>query len=764
MTEIYKKLTIHKSFLVLMLIGIFMLMGLNGFRSANASVGDVFDPEQPIHHKTVTKNEDGTYTLSLDVEGDSINKQSVKPVDVVLIMDVTSSMKKSMNIGSDDDDDRASKPTRMEVAHDAAIRLVDEILGEGSINDNLPEDQKTRISLVRFGGHAECNTSGSNNSGPAFTSNPDVLKKNIDKYINKSEHISDTNWSVGFEKANSVISHSARPNADKVIVFMTDGEPNHGKYSSSGLLSSTTAGSKYRYGNWVIKYLTNKDNPISQYDKIFNVFCGKDNGSGNTLMKAMSGKLRASEFLDGEDKAAFDNAFEKIADQIYHKYTFTETSIYDALSNWVDFKLDSDGLPQDLKFEKIDKKTGHIDEINGINNFQFNPSDKSIVWKPTGEGDLKKNTCYRVSFKITPNQSAFDKAAQLERAGKTPPDLSTDNEKGFYTNKVADDGSTDAIVNFKIRQKLEDDHGILKDATSDEITKEYEKPVIQIPTSVIKVNKVWDDEADHTDDVVNYRILMDNNEFLSGQLDSDNEWTDEKIVAAGPDGHTYNIKEVDVLDGYEVNVRVDDGEYQTLDNADIEYQDLVNELEHTVTFKNTANLALKVVKYKESADINNLTQSDLINNAEFTLYKHTHPEDKDYFDSAVDGQAADKVAVETTQNGTLVFKKLSCGSYWLKETKAPAGFTLCDALRIDIERNNGKCEMWITRYEYSDSSMVAQERVKIDMNDEVGLIKIAEKEIPDLPSAGSFVESSLVVLSFALISSSGYYLITKKKV
>ena len=162
-----------------------------------------FNPDQPEHHKTISKNEDGTYTLSLDVSGDSIHKEKVRPADIVLVMDVTHSMTWSME--GKHHEATPDDPVRMEVAHDAAIKLVDEVLGKDSINEDLPEDQKTRISLVRFGSHAECNTFGKDSDKNFFISDADVLKENIDTYINKDNEISGTNWSAGFIKANEVL-------------------------------------------------------------------------------------------------------------------------------------------------------------------------------------------------------------------------------------------------------------------------------------------------------------------------------------------------------------------------------------------------------------------------------------------------------------------------------------------------------------------------------------------------------------------------------
>ncbi|MEI3502553.1 MAG: hypothetical protein V8Q42_02420 [Anaerovoracaceae bacterium] len=53
----------------------------------------------PAHTKTIKKNEDGTYTLKLDVKG-AVSSTSAKPkVDLVIVTDVSGSMNKKMGAG-----------------------------------------------------------------------------------------------------------------------------------------------------------------------------------------------------------------------------------------------------------------------------------------------------------------------------------------------------------------------------------------------------------------------------------------------------------------------------------------------------------------------------------------------------------------------------------------------------------------------------------------------------------------------------------------
>lgn len=82
----------------------------------------------PEHEKTITDNRDGTYTLTLDVTGatDSSSETVNKPVDIVLVVDQSSSM-------NDND--------RMENVRNAAIELANSVLADNG-------DGQVRISVV----------------------------------------------------------------------------------------------------------------------------------------------------------------------------------------------------------------------------------------------------------------------------------------------------------------------------------------------------------------------------------------------------------------------------------------------------------------------------------------------------------------------------------------------------------------------------------------------------------------------------------------
>ena len=60
------------------------------------NAGSVVD-RTPAHSQTITDNRDGTYDLTLSVTGDTEQSSSAKPVDVVFVVDVSSSMNETVS-------------------------------------------------------------------------------------------------------------------------------------------------------------------------------------------------------------------------------------------------------------------------------------------------------------------------------------------------------------------------------------------------------------------------------------------------------------------------------------------------------------------------------------------------------------------------------------------------------------------------------------------------------------------------------------------
>ena len=169
--------------------------------AAMADVVDDLASTSPVHEKTLEDNGDGTYDLTLSVSGDAEQTDKVKPVDIVLVVDVSTSMNQKIDgIGS---------KTRMQAAHDAAAALAKELLT--AENANLSPDQQTRISVVTFGNKAYLEQGYSTNAEDISNAVP-----------TKAKYFKGTNWEAALILANEQLG---RANAEKHVIFLSDGDP-----------------------------------------------------------------------------------------------------------------------------------------------------------------------------------------------------------------------------------------------------------------------------------------------------------------------------------------------------------------------------------------------------------------------------------------------------------------------------------------------------------------------------------------------------------
>ncbi len=189
-------------------------------------------------NKTVTENEDGTYTVTLSVQGYTTPTSDTRylPADIVLVVDTSTSMNDTVytyTCGGTEFTYRTgtygkwvcqkcgdkvggyTKPTycrnqikvnRLDVAKEAASQFVSGLL---DASDDI------RIGLYDF--------SGSNRTDVALTSNETTLLNAIDN-LSMPRRGDGTDYGLGLDGAEDILKNSS-DNRSKFIVFLSDGEP-----------------------------------------------------------------------------------------------------------------------------------------------------------------------------------------------------------------------------------------------------------------------------------------------------------------------------------------------------------------------------------------------------------------------------------------------------------------------------------------------------------------------------------------------------------
>ena len=138
--------------LTAMILSLLPNVTLFSWNHAKAATGDV-----PAHNKTIHDNENGTYTLSLDVTGDSEKKPA--KVNIIVIVDRSGSMNDPAGPGT--------YGTRLEATKSAINGLASSLLSYNG-KDGNPADT-VQMALVSFATTAQTNVSGTTEVGTYAT-------------------------------------------------------------------------------------------------------------------------------------------------------------------------------------------------------------------------------------------------------------------------------------------------------------------------------------------------------------------------------------------------------------------------------------------------------------------------------------------------------------------------------------------------------------------------------------------------------------------
>ena len=181
----------------------------------------------PAREKTVTANEDGTYTVALNVTGaKSAGTGEIvtnQPLDIVLVLDVSGSMAEKIASGW-------NQPTKIDSLKTAVNKFINATAAENAkITD---QSQRNRIALVKFAGEESPEVGNDTDwQGYNYTQIVSNLTDEVSGLTNTVKGLrasGATSADYAFNRAQAALTYQPRANAKKVVIFFTDGEPNHG--------------------------------------------------------------------------------------------------------------------------------------------------------------------------------------------------------------------------------------------------------------------------------------------------------------------------------------------------------------------------------------------------------------------------------------------------------------------------------------------------------------------------------------------------------
>lgn len=405
------------------------------------------DPDTPgggavgdlAHRKYVEDNGDGTYDLTLDVTGAMGTETNPASVDVVLVLDLSSSMDKNNNLTN---------------AKQAIYKLISDLESVSTV--------ESRWKLVTFG----------NDATPAngWKSSTEIRQDVRDAEVPWSFNGVGTNYQAGLEAAGDAIRSSSADN--RIVVFLTDGQPTfHGDGVQGGGDKTTWAD----YNGAI------KGAGTITCDRFYAVgmnltedWVGKDvHKTGEEVLQDVANAVQTQQRYVTNVKnieSDLENVFAGIAGEII-RYDAKNVTIIDKLTDEVDPIENAQPV---IKVTNADGQDVTSQEVrDGKITASYTPGTKELtlqVGEPTYA--LKQDYTYSVTLRIQPNESAkelyVDSGYRYPHKGEADTGLTSEGKGGIFTNV-----ENSAKVTW----------------TTDEQQKEgtYNRPVVQIPDEELPV-------------------------------------------------------------------------------------------------------------------------------------------------------------------------------------------------------------------------------------------------------------------------------------
>ena len=522
---------------------------------------------------------------------------------------------------------------------------------------------------------------------------------------------------------------------------------------------------------------------------LYAVSTATDASRMDNLAEDANSTEKPAKFYDGTTTENLNDAFSKIAGEITKKSRrYKDVTISDTLSEWAEFS----DLGKDANGNVI--VTYKKDGVAYTPSTAATISGKTVTWNITdadGDTELDKDVTYSMTFKIWPNQAAFDRAANIQNgiattnasgeevvgkdSGTNWNGTAVDSTEGIYSNDfgsktVYENGSTTSTTTENTYVKWNQFttttvNGVEQPSeTTGPWYDGYEHPTMEVPTSKITVTKVWEDAIDssHRPDSIKLTLYKDGEvaKDKSGNdvtltLTSGMSWTGsfDYAVPAGPTGHTYSVKE----DTTDIRVYYDPAYgYKVITSPHYSYEGTTEypissasddnvklqgrqaqEGGATVTNK-VCTMSLTVVK--KGATAGSSTDPWNLAGAKFKLSKATIGTDGKI---TVGDQVGDELA--SGNDGSISFGPVLTANsdYFLEETDAPEGYLTAGpyVIRVKwVESEQDYVPVLYKATKQSDGTYALGDEIgvldKIENDRMQRTMTVTDYTIPPLPHSG----------------------------
>lgn len=488
----------------------------------------------PEKHKRIKKNDDGSYTVNVDVKG-AVNSTTVtttQPIDFTLVLDVSGSM-----------DDPMSK-TDQNKRLDALKKAVKAFLDKAANTNTEAGSELVRVGLVKFAGNEKNGIGDDTYRSGGYTYNYSQIVSDLTADMNglknkvsKLKAAGATRADNGFNLAAKMMG-SARTDAKKVVIFFTDGSPT----SSSGF--------EGKVANKAVEAAKElKDGGATVYS--IGVFSGADpssiQGNENQFMHAVSsnfpkatkynqrgeGNIKAGYYKSATNASELNAIFDEIEKSETTTSAYTKVTMEDTLSGYVELA--------DSNYKVVAKDaSGKVVSLTKNVDYTLTYDENAKKFTVRFLKALAHNVTYTLEYNVKPTQNAYNDYASNLNTGKdgyagVKGDADTDldgnttssNQPGFHSNDSACLSYTADGV----------DHACGGNP--------YPHPVIQVVSSTLHIEKQWSGDGDKPESIT-VDIKQGGNSYKTVTLKSDanGNWSTDVIIPAGA-AKTYTVTETE---------------------------------------------------------------------------------------------------------------------------------------------------------------------------------------------------------------------------
>ena len=489
----------------------------------------------PEKHKRIKKNDDGSYTVNVDVKG-AVNSTTVtttQPIDFTLVLDVSGSM-----------DDPMSKTDRTKRL-DALKEAVKAFLDEAANTNTEAGSELVRVGLVKFAGNEKNGIGDDTYRSGGYTYNYSQIVSDLTanmsglkNKVSKLKAAGATRADNGFNLAVKVMgSASARTDAKKVVIFFTDGSPTSSNgFEKEVANNAVTAAKKLKDGGAAVYsigiFASANPSSLSSNENQFMHAVSSNFPKATKYNQRGEGNIKAGYYKSATNASELNTIFDEIEKSETTTSAYTNVTMEDTLSDYVDLA--------DNNYRVVAKDaSGKVVSLTNVDyTLTYDASTKKFTVAFLKA--LAHNVTYTLEYNVKPTQKAYDEYAANLNAGKDgydgvkgnantdlPGNATSSNQPGFHTN---DSACLTYTADGKTHECRENP---------------YPHPVIQVVHSTLHVDKQWSGDGQKPESIT-VDIKQGNDTYKTVTLKSDDsgKWSTDVIIPAGAQ-KTYTVTEVE---------------------------------------------------------------------------------------------------------------------------------------------------------------------------------------------------------------------------